>query len=445
MKDTRIFIMRSVNTVVIPEMSELAVMESVRKAQSGVANQEDAEKAVALDFYYHRNVDQHIDKWFSKSTLDQIPSFPSKVCPRFCRARQMVYKSPPIRLINGEQSDDYTGMTTKLDTKAREFSELAWLTSSMAMRSKWSENKQRMEYDLIPYFKRFMIDGELQGVSYEVERDAKNNRIFVFWSDDLHYKFDQSGKIIQVNDNNENPYGIIPVSIVDYPQSAMDIIRASIHIGIANTEIALATRFSFGQPVISGIDEASQIKLGIDKVMVLGEGADFNFKGNPGNLNQMIDVAKSFANQTAINNHLRIKWDESGNPASGEALRLMEIENLETRISELPIWREWEQDRYEIDRSIIRAHTGKDLGERYVIDFAEIEFPKSWAETKDELNFKLEKGLMSREDLVRHFNPDISDEDLESKLNKVDESKKIEAEATQASAVTTGLEGIFAE
>jgi len=36
---------------------------------------------------------------------------------------------------------------------------------------------------------------------------------------------------------------------------------------------------------------------------------------------------------------------------------------------------------------------------------------------------------MSREDLVRHFNPDISDEDLESKLNKVDESKKVEAEA----------------
>jgi len=85
------------------------------------------------------------------------------------------------------------------------------------------------------------------------------------------------------------------------------------------------------------------------------------------------------------------------------------------------------------------------LGENYAVDFAEVEFPKSPQEERAELDWKLAKGLMSREDLVRHFNPDISDEDLESKLNKVDESKKVEAEATQASAVTTGLEGIFAE
>jgi len=421
--------MRSVNNVVMPELSESLVMESVRKAQEGVANKEDAEKSVALDFYYHKDVDKHIDQWFSKATLNQVPSFPQKIVPRFAKARMMVYKNAPIRMINGDVSEDYRDYSYKLDSSIKEFSELAWLTSSMGLRTRWNERRSILEYDIIPFFKRYMVDGEMRGVSYEVERDAKNNRIFVFWSDELHFKYDQAGRMIQVNDGNENPYGVIPVSFIDYPQSAGDVIRAAIQIGIANTEIALAERFSFGQPVATGLDNATTLSMGIDKVMILPEGASFSFVGNPGSLKDMTEVTKSFANQTAINNHLRIKWDDSA-PVSGEALRMLEIENLEVRVSDIPKWREWERERYDIDRSIIRAHTGKDLGERYSVDFAEIEFPKSPQEERAELDWKLEKGLISREDLFRHFNPDISDEDLKTKLGEVDEAKAVETKAT---------------
>jgi len=418
--------MRSVNTIVMPELSESMVMESVRRAQEGVANKEDAEKAVALDFYYHKDVDKHIDQWFSKATLNQVPSFPQKIVPRFAKARMMLYKKSPLRMINGDVNESYSDYSNKLNQKVREFAELSWLTSSMGLRTRWNERRSILEYDIIPYFKRYMVDGEMRGVSYEVERDAKNNRIFVFWSDELHFKYDQAGRMIQVNDGNENPYGVIPVSFVDYPQGASDVIRASIQIGIANTEIALAERFSFGQPVATGLDNATTLSMGIDKVMILPEGASFSFVGSPGSLKDMSEVTKSFANQTALNNHLRIKWDDSGNPQSGEAIRMLEIENLEARVSDIPIWREWERERYEIDRSVIRAHTGKDLGERYSVDFAEIEFPKSPQEERAELDWKLEKGLISREDLFRHFNPDISDEDLKTKLGEVDESKQAE-------------------
>jgi len=422
--------MRSVNTIVMPELSESLVMESVRRAQEGVANKEDAEKAVALDFYYHKDVDKHIDQWFSKATLNQVPSFPQKIVPRFAKARMMLYKKSPLRMINGDVNESYSDYSNKLNQKVREFAELSWLTSSMGLRTRWNERRSILEYDIIPYFKRYMVDGEMRGVSYEVERDAKNNRIFVFWSDELHFKYDQAGRMIQVNDGNENPYGVIPVSFVDYPQGASDVIRASIQIGIANTEIALAERFSFGQPVASGLDNATTLTMGIDKVMILPEGASFSFVGSPGSLKDMSEVTKSFANQTALNNHLRIKWDDSGNPQSGEAIRMLEIENLEARVSDIPIWREWERERYEIDRSVIRAHTGKDLGERYSVDFAEIEFPKSPQEERAELDWKLEKGLISREDLFRHFNPDISDEDLKTKLGEVDEAKAVETKAT---------------
>ena len=429
--------MRSVNTVVIPEYSTDLIVKSVQNAYDQTLKRETANKQTALDFYYHNDVDQHIDKWFSSSTLEQIPSFPQRVVPRFARARMMLYKQSPKRMINGEVNEDYGDAAYGLDRKVREFAELAWLTGDMALRTKFNERHQRLEYDIIPFCKKYYIEGESEpfGVSYEVGRDNRYNRMFVFFSEardgqpGKHFKFTQGGKILSVNDDNISSYETLPVSFVSYNTNAYDVVRCAVHLGIAYTEIALATRFAFGQPVISGIDEASQIKLGIDKVMVLGEGADFNFKGTPGNLIQMIEAAKAIANQTAINHHLRIKWDDSGNPASGEALRLMEIENLEARISDIPTWREWEHDRYEVDREVWKAHTGKDLGENYAVDFAEVEFPKSPQEERAELDWKLAKGLMSREDLVRYFNPDISDEDLESKLNKVDESKKVEAEA----------------
>ena len=441
--------MMTVNDIVLPDLSEKVVLESVRAAQKGFEEKENAERDTALDFYYHRNVDQHIEQWFSPSTLEQVPVFPQKIVPRFSRARNMLYKNAPKRMINGEQADDYLAMTHHLDTVTREFNETAWLTGSMAFRSKFG--RDRVEYDIIPNYKRYYLDGESHpfGVSYEVGRDHRNNRIFVFWSEaregvpGIHMKFDQAGRVIQVNEDNVNPYGVIPVTFVDYTTSASDVIRADIQIGIANTEIALAERFAFGQPVATGIEEATKMKLGIDRVLLLPEGASFSFVGNPGSLTEMIEVSKSFANQTAINNHLRIKWDESGNAPSGTALKIMEMENLESRVSDIPKWRDWEHERYKVDREIIRVHTGKDMGENYAVDFAEVEFPLDQSEEFARLEFMMDKGLMDRTDLIRHFNPDISDEDLEKLMNRVDENKQKEAQAQQPEQPQSAIQRIL--
>ena len=441
--------MMTVNDIVLPDLSEKVVLESVRAAQKGFEEKENAERDTALDFYYHRNVDQHIEQWFSPSTLEQVPVFPQKIVPRFSRARNMLYKNSPKRMINGEQANDYLAMTHHLDSVTREFNETAWLTGSMAFRSKFGRDK--VEYDIIPNYKRYYLDGESHpfGVSYEVGRDHRNNRIFVFWSEaregvpGIHMKFDQAGRVIQVNEDNVNPYGVIPVTFVDYTTSASDVIRAAIQIGIANTEIALAERFAFGQPVATGIEEATKMKLGIDRVLLLPEGASFSFVGNPGSLTEMIEVSKSFANQTAINNHLRIKWDESGNAPSGTALKIMEMENLESRVSDIPKWRDWEHERYQVDREIIRVHTGKDMGENYGVDFAEVEFPLDQSEEFARLEFMMDKGLMDRTDLIRHFNPDISDEDLEKLMNRVDENKQKEAQAQQPEQPQSAIQRIL--
>ena len=153
----------------------------------------------------------------------------------------------------------------------------------------------------------------------------------------------------------------------------------------------------------------------------------------------MIEAVKSMANQTAENNHLRIRWGESGgNVPSGESLRILEIENIESRESDIPIWREWEQMRYEVDRTVIETHTGKSLPEDLSIDFGEVSFPLSPQEERNWLDWKLDKGIMSKRELFLYFNPDMSSEELDNKMQEVQEEKIAEA-PTAASPLLEAL------
>ena len=68
--------MRSVNTVVLPEYSEQLVLDSVRRAREQLRSKESAKRLTALDFYYNRNMDTHLEQWFPGESLSQVPMFP---------------------------------------------------------------------------------------------------------------------------------------------------------------------------------------------------------------------------------------------------------------------------------------------------------------------------------------------------------------------------------
>ena len=131
-------------------------------------------------------------------------------------------------------------------------------------------------------------------------------------------------------------------------------------------------------------------------------------------------------NQVGQNHALAIRWGEGGTPPSGEALKIMSMENLESRESDIPLFKEWEESRYEIDRIILQVHQNKTLSESYSVDFAEAGFPKTWAEEKDRLQFQLDNNLMSRKELIRYFNADIPDEQLDEMLGELKEEQQAE-------------------
>ena len=192
------------------------------------------------------------------------------------------------------------------------------------------------------------------------------------------------------------------------------------------TELALCLRFgAIGIRYVTGVDDASRIELGVDKLLYLPEGANFGITGPSASISQIIDGIKFYVSATLSNNHLRIKWaDSHGNAPSGSALRIQEIENMEERIATTEdTYRVFEKKRYEIDKRIIEVQTNISLNDDYSVDFVE---PKMYLDPQEEINYwswKFDQGLDNKQNWYKYNNPDMSDEQIEEmvKENEVEQ------------------------
>ncbi len=416
--------------IMLPDLGKEAVLRSVKDAEYSALDNTIAEKNTSLDFYYNRNLDEHIQQYFSTESLSQIPPVLMSLVKRFAKSRLMLLKEPAERFINGEFNDYYTEKTHNLNTKVREFGELAWLLGSCHLQSMYNPKTQRIEYKIHPIVKEYVYDGEVYGVSYEIHRDFNGDRQFAFWSKPLdgeqgmHFRFNVNGKMMPVGNNLEmvNPYNLIPLSKVEFNTSASDVTRCAVHASNAWTEVMIATRLMMGSPVITGLDTEipPYLKFGVDRLIALPEGASMQYVSPSANLGQMIQSVKDLINQVGQNHSLTIRWGESSAPPSGEALKILSVDNIETRESDIPVFRDFEHDRYEIDRELLSVHEGTNLSEKYSVDYPEVGFPMTWTEERNKLEFMMEHNLITREELIRKFNPDIDEAELALKMEELE-------------------------
>lgn len=416
--------------IMLPDLGKEAVLRSVKDAEYSALDNTIAEKNTSLDFYYNRNLDEHIQQYFSTESLSQIPPVLMSLVKRFAKSRLMLLKQPAERFINGEFNDYYTEKTHNLNTRVREFGELAWLLGSCHLQSMYNPKTQRIEYKIHPIVKEYVYDGEVYGVSYEIHRDFNGDRQFAFWSKPLdgeqgmHFRFNVNGKMMPVGNNLEmvNPYNLIPLSKVEFNTSASDVTRCAVHASNAWTEVMIATRLMMGSPVITGLDTEipPYLKFGVDRLIALPEGASMQYVSPSANLGQMIQSVKDLINQVGQNHSLTIRWGESSAPPSGEALKILSVDNIETRESDIPVFRDFEHDRYEIDRELLSVHEGTNLSEKYSVDYPEVGFPMTWTEERNKLEFMMEHNLITREELVRKFNPDIDEAELALKMEELE-------------------------
>ena len=70
---------KSVNTVVIPDLTESVILDSINKAESEFRYKQNDQMYESLDFYYNRDLDKYLEEWFASDSLKQVPPFPQAI------------------------------------------------------------------------------------------------------------------------------------------------------------------------------------------------------------------------------------------------------------------------------------------------------------------------------------------------------------------------------
>jgi hypothetical protein len=420
--------------VTIPDLSQSAVAESLKEKLRYIEDERVRERDYLMDWYEGINIEDYIGQYFTNETLRQAPLINSNITGRVCAVRSMTYKRPPrMRAL-----DSYLASINvhSLNAQRRLLERLTFLLGSMAFRSKWNELDQKLEYEILSHYEPLFLAGDSRekpiGVCYPIEYqgNARNEMpLHAVWTESRpgyqgeHYLLDEHGRKVSVNDNDINPYGVLPVSFCHrYPpirdfnsvKNAMDVAQADLALNVALFELEIAVRYgAMGIKFVAGVDDASRIQIGTDKILYLPEGANFGVTNSGGSLTEIVDATRFFVESTLNNNHIRAKFarDDSGNAPSAASLSILEMEARDITTGEKEdTWRPWEQKRYKIDREILRVEAGVDVGEDYSVDFLEPNYALT-PDTEIALwTWRFEQGLASKQDYFDYMNPDASEE-----------------------------------
>ena len=448
--------------VTIPDLAQSSVNEALKDSLKYIEDERVRERDYLMDWYEGVNIEQYVSEYFRPETLRQVPILNQNITRRVCAVRSLTYKRPPRMRV----ADSYLNLIDleSLNSNRRLLERLTYLLGTMAIRSKWNELTQKLEYEILSHFTPIFLAGDSRdkpiGVCYPIEYQGNariNNPVHAVWTESRpgyqgeHYLIDEQGHKVSVNEQDINPYGVLPVTfcnryqpIRDYHSvaNAMDVAQCDLALNVANVELQLAIRYSaMGIKYISGVDDASRITIGTDQVLYLPEGANFDVTNSGGSLQDIVDATRFLVESTLNNNHIRAKYarDDAGNAPSAASLSILEMEMRDIGIGEKEdTWRPWEKKRYNIDRAILEVEAGTRLPEEYSVDFLEPNYALT-PDTEIALwTWRFSQGLASKQDYFDFMNPDASPE---QRAEFQEQQQQSEAEETPQNRLLARLEG----
>lgn len=424
--------------MIIFSNARAVIDEAIQKLKYDAVENYHKERDMLIDYYTFNHTERYISKYFSHNLREEIPLYPVNMTRRLINRISMVYKEAPIRNV---ESEDYFNLIRggKKDFILKKIERVHNLIGTMAVRVSWEEDKGLCYYPLMNFEPIFDEYDPLNpmGIVYPIPKPTGSRYqvgegdMYVYWTADEHFMFDDSGKIIEINESNINPYGCIPFVFLQ-PNSQIDEFwnegEAS-DIGIANTEVDIAMtmlqhhiRSAGGQFVIEGMVDVQEVRLGLNKVVAL-ENAKMNNVSNSVNINEIIEGIKFQLQQVAQNHHITFDFGLSGSK-SGTALKIENLELMEAREDDAEKFSFFEHDLYYIERKIVEIETGTILPEDFSVDFAEMDFPDIERE-REEWDWKFQHGLADKLDYLMEKDPDKFP-DRESAEKYLAERKKSE-------------------
>tara|TARA_R100000278_G_C5477172_1_gene166873 strand:+ start:1300 stop:2631 length:1332 start_codon:yes stop_codon:yes gene_type:complete len=370
---------------------------------------------MCIDYYQFNNTKKYIGKYFSGTLQQEIPLYCVNMTKRLIDRISLVYKNAPERTV---QNDTYQELIIDKNYMLKRVERIHNLIGTVALQVVYKDNKlhyiPRLEFE--PVFHKEDPMNPM-GIIYPAQKTVDSiyqtqEEEYIYWDNERHFRFDVNGNIIHINDEDINPYGTLPFVFIQPNHqidefrnvgSGADICSANCQVDVAMTMLQHHIRKAGGQFVIQGQVEANNIELGLNKVVVLDDGNMTNLNPNV-NIQAIIDGIKFQLQQVAINHHLSFDFGINGSK-SGVALKIENIELLESREDDVEKFRRFEKELYKVERTILDVENVTSLTEDFIVDFAEIDFP-DFEKEREEWDWKFSHGIADVVDYMIAKDPD---------------------------------------
>ena len=428
--------------MLVPDLSLQTIVQSLKDYIDTSHYNESEDRLKIMNYYEGINLEEEVMKYFDPNALQFAPTLTLNITKKLIDARYIAYKSAPERMAD----DRYLERLGDLDQDMIEVDRLTGLLGTIAVLRYYDEDKDRLDSHIITDFEPIFEQNNPDpiGIVYPLfshgDMRAEEQQ-FVYWSNESHFKIKKSGEVIHVNDEDINPFGVVPIVYSHlYPMLGNEFIRtgkgkmvanANLMYNVFGTQLSLGNMYqSLGQSVLTGVDESTRLKMDVSKMLVLPEGANYSIVSPSGSLDQIRQNMKFIIETTADALHLKMKWGDDTSSTSGEHQRIMEVDLTEAVMADFERYRKFEKQRFKLDKTILETNN-ININDEYSVDFSEPHIPASPQQEREEWLWKWDNGLASKKDWFRHYNPDFSEEQIDQAMEEVQQDAQPEQPQAQ--------------
>ena len=428
--------------MLVPDLSLQTIVQSLKDYIDTSHYNESEDRLKIMNYYEGINLEEEVMKYFDPNALQFAPTLTLNITKKLIDARYIAYKSAPERMAD----DRYLERLGDLDQDMIEVDRLTGLLGTIAVLRYYDEDKDKLDSHIITDFEPIFEQNNPDpiGIVYPLfshgDMRAEEQQ-FVYWSNESHFKIKKSGEVIHVNDEDINPFGVVPIVYSHlYPMLGNEFIRtgkgkmvanANLMYNVFGTQLSLGNMYqSLGQSVLTGVDESTRLKMDVSKMLVLPEGANYSIVSPSGSLDQIRQNMKFIIETTADALHLKMKWGDDTSSTSGEHQRIMEVDLTEAVMADFERFRKFEKQRFKLDKTILETNN-ININDEYSVDFSEPHIPASPQQEREEWLWKWDNGLASKKDWFKHYNPDFTDEQIDEVMAEVEEPQQPEQPQAQ--------------
>lgn len=431
-----------------------------------------------IDFYMSQQTDkdEYCKDYFNIET-DPLkdPDYPHNLILSQCNITAKIidkkaknYIKQPIRLIDGQANKIYDGLLldSGIKSQSKLIDRMTWLLGDNCTVIVADANTKKIRLDCPIYYRSVFAEGDNKnpiGVCYSVGivRNKKGELVegWAYWDAERYILFE--GQTWNVLKDEINPHGCFNAVFTHrmkpllshWTKDAQDLVDANRDVNVALTSINNAIRYmGFPVPVGIGVDpkEAVKVKFRFDKLIAIapsptGEAqVDLRLLQPSVDWLGLINTIKFRVELLALTWNVDIRWDISGNLASGVALKILSIDNREDVNEMAELYEEYfEVPLFEKIKTIsTKIDWMQEIkGNKLTLDWIEEDFIETPTEKRQRLDTEIKYNLTNPVDELKSDNPDLSDEDaVRSYLRNVAINKRVQSNELSFESLMAALQ-----